>query len=128
MNLESLRLACLQLPETTEGFPFGDGALVLKVADKMFFLISLDRVPPSCNFKLPPEQGLAAREQWPAVGPGYHMNKTHWSTLVLDGSVPEQQVLRWVRDSWMCVVRGMPKRKQNELLAQLDDAGEPTPS
>jgi predicted DNA-binding protein (MmcQ/YjbR family) len=120
MELEALRLHCLSLPETTEGFPFGEGALVLKVSGKMFFLIALDNIPPSCNFKHPPERGEELRERWPALGPGYHMNKTHWSTLQLDGSVPESEIRTWVVESWRSVVAGMSKKRQAELLAQID--------
>ncbi|MFN5223016.1 MAG: MmcQ/YjbR family DNA-binding protein [Bacteroidota bacterium] len=114
MNIEDLRVFCLALPHTSEGFPFDEDTLVFKVAGKMFCLASLkesDRI----NLKCDPELALQLREQYPCVLPGYHMNKKMWNTVILDGSVPRKTLEQWIMHSYKQVVAGLPKKIQNEL-------------
>ena len=114
MNIEDLRVFCLALPHTSEGFPFDEDTLVFKVAGKMFCLASLkesDRI----NLKCDPELALQLREQYPCVLPGYHMNKKMWNTVILDGSVPRKTLEQWIMHSYNQVVAGLPKKTQNEL-------------
>ena len=114
MNIEDLRVFCLALPHTSEGFPFDEDTLVFKVAGKMFCLASLqasDRI----NLKCDPELALQLREQYPCVLPGYHMNKKMWNTVILDGSVPRKTLEQWIMHSYNQVVAGLPKKIQNEL-------------
>jgi predicted DNA-binding protein (MmcQ/YjbR family) len=117
MNAETIRSWALALPDTDEGFPFGPDTLIFKVAGKMFLALSLDDSPPRFNFKAPPEVHVELRERWPAVMPGYHMNKQHWSTVVLDGSVPPAMLQQWVEGSWASVVAGMPAAERRRLQA-----------
>ncbi|REE98553.1 MmcQ/YjbR family DNA-binding protein [Thermomonospora umbrina] len=92
-------------------FPFGDGAGVYKVAGKMFALVAEDTRPLRVSVKLDPEEGLALRAEFPEhVLPGYHLNKRHWNTLVLDGTLGEDEVLGLLRQSYDLVVAGLPKR------------------
>lgn len=114
MNIEDLRLFCLALPHTSEGFPFDEDTLVFKVAGKMFCLASLqesDRI----NLKCDPELAIQLREQYPCVLPGYHMNKKMWNTVILDDSVTRKTLEQWILHSYNQVVSGLPKKTQKEL-------------
>lgn len=117
MNIEQIRHWALALPDTDEGFPFGPDTLIFKVAGKMFLGLSLEAIPPRFNFKAPPEVHLELRERWPSVTPGYHMNKQHWSTVVLDGTVPSALLQQWVEGSWTSVVAGMSASERRRLQA-----------
>ncbi len=117
MNLEALREYCLQKEAVTEGFPFDESTLVFKVAGKMFALVSLDG-DPSVNLKCDPELAMSLREQYPAVTPGFHMNKHYWNTILLDGSLPEKLIREWIDHSYWQVVGGLPAYKQKELKNQ----------
>lgn len=112
MNVEDVRLYCLQKPGTTEHLPFGPDNLVIKVMDKMFALISLDANPLSLNLKCDPELALSLRENHSGVRPGYHMNKHHWNTVVADGSFSETALKQWIDHSYNLVVLGLPKKIQ----------------
>lgn len=114
MNIEELRVFCLSLPHTTDGFPFDEDTLVFKVAGKMFCLASLkesDRI----NLKCDPELASQLREQYPCVLPGYHMNKKMWNTVILDGSVARKTLEQWILHSYKQVVSGLPRKTQKEL-------------
>ncbi len=115
MDQERLRTYCLSKPLVTEGTPFGPDTLVFKVLDKAFALMALSAIPGSVNLKCDPERALQLREAWPAVKPGYHMNKKHWNTVQLDGSVPDKLFLEWVDHSYAQVVAGMPKKHQRAV-------------
>lgn len=118
MNIEELRSYVLKLPATTEGFPFDNDTLVFKVSGKMFLLVSLERQPLSFNFKALPADGLKYREQYPAVSAGYHMDKKHWNTVILDGSVSRDEILRFIKNSYDLVLTKLPKYKQKEIKDQ----------
>jgi len=102
MNIETIREYCISKPEATEGFPFGEDTLVFKVRGKIFALASLDG-DHTVNLKCDPGFALELREKYPAVTPGYHMNKKHWNTIILDGSVPDKEVLTWIDRSYNLV-------------------------
>jgi predicted DNA-binding protein (MmcQ/YjbR family) len=117
MNIESFREYCLSKKGVTESFPFDETTLVFKVLGKMFALT--DTEPPfSINLKFSPEELITAREEFPAVTPGYHMNKQHWNSVLVDGSIPEKIILRWTDYSYDLVVAGLP-RKTRTLLNDL---------
>jgi len=102
MNIELIREYCINKPQVTEGFPFGEDTLVFKVKGKIFALASLDG-DLSVNLKCEPGLALELRENYSAVTPGYHMNKKHWNTIILDGSVPDKEVFRWIDNSYNLV-------------------------
>lgn len=106
MNVEEY---CLSLPGAVEDYPFGDGVAVFKIAGKMFALTNPAGKPSSINLKCDPVLAVSLRQTYPAVTPGYHMNKTHWNTVELDGSVPDQELGRWIRHSYELVA---PKSKE----------------
>ena len=116
-DLNTLKAYCLAKPGSSAGYPFGEGALVFKVLDRMFCLISEDETPLRLNLKCDPDDALALRNQYEAVLPGYHMNKKHWNTLVLDGSLPERLVHELIDHSYDLVVKKMSQAQQRKLRA-----------
>ena len=104
MNIETLREYCISKNSVTESFPFGDDTLVFKADGKIFALVSLDG-DLSINLKCDPLLAIDLRERYSSVTPGYHMNKKHWNTVLLDGSVPEQEVLSWIDHSYNLITK-----------------------
>lgn len=115
MNLQQLREYCLAKPGVEETTPFGPDTLVFKVAGKMFLLTGFDNDPLQFNVKCDPEKAIDLRERYSSVQPGFHMNKKHWNTVIVDGSVSIKLVKEWIDDSYGLVVSGLPK-KEKELL------------
>jgi len=109
MNVEEIRDYCLNKPLVTESLPFDDDTLVLKVAGKMFCLISLDENL-SINIKCDPEKAVELRERYPAVLPGYHMNKKHWNTINIDGSIDDDLLKQWIDNSYELIWNSLPKK------------------
>lgn len=115
MHLEDLRLFALALPGATEDFPFDEHTLALRVGGKIFALLALDAVPPSFNAKCDPERAIELRDTWPAIRPGYHMNKKHWNTVTLDGSVPPALIEELVRHAHTLVWRSLPRKDRDGI-------------
>ena len=99
MDIISLRDYCISKNNATEGLPFGDDTLVFKTGGKIFALVNLEG-DLSINLKCDPVLALELRERYTAVTPGYHMNKKHWNTVFLDGSIPDSMVLSWIDHSY----------------------------
>ncbi|GAB3015539.1 MmcQ/YjbR family DNA-binding protein [Spirosoma pulveris] len=116
MNTETLREYCIGKPAVTESFPFGGDALVFKVGGKMFALLATESQPTTINLKCDPELAVQLREEHSAVAPGYHMNKTHWNTVTLDGRVRSSDVQEWIDHSYELVKRSLPKAVQAQLI------------
>ena len=116
MNTEMLRDYCLAKPGVTESFPFGGDALVFKVGGKMFALLSTESRPTTINLKCDPERAVQLREEHAAVTPGYHMNKTHWNTITLDGLVRKADIQEWIDHSYELVRMSLPKALQAQLI------------
>jgi predicted DNA-binding protein (MmcQ/YjbR family) len=117
MNAEAIREYCLKKKgRITEGFPFGEEVLVFKVQGEIFLLLMLDNQPLSMNLKCDPELAVDLRERYEAVQPGYHMNKKHWNTVVLDGSIPVQEIRKMIDHSYEQIVRGMKRSLRDKLL------------
>jgi predicted DNA-binding protein (MmcQ/YjbR family) len=115
MDAIELRRSCLQLAGAVEDFPFGPETSVFKVAGKMFALSALEREPLAVSLKCEPDLALALRDSYPAVRPGYHLNKRHWNTVSLDDSMPDQLVHDMIEDSYDLVVSALPKRVREQL-------------
>ena len=104
MDIETLREYVLQKPSVTEGFPFGETVLVFKIFTKAFLLVPLDTAQLQFNVKCNPEKAIELRETWPdTVLPGYHMNKKHWNTVIVDGRLSNKQLLEMVDESYRLV-------------------------
>ena len=99
MDIESLREYCISKKGATESFPFGEDTLVFKVTGKIFALVNLDG-DLSINLKCDPTLAIELREMYSSVTSGYHMNKKHWNTVLLDGSVPDKEILSWIDHSY----------------------------
>jgi predicted DNA-binding protein (MmcQ/YjbR family) len=99
MDIVSLREYCISKEGVTESLPFGNDTLVFKKGGKIFALANLDGEL-SLNLKCDPAYALELRERYPAVIPGYHMNKKHWNTILLDGTVPDKEVFSWIDHSY----------------------------
>jgi predicted DNA-binding protein (MmcQ/YjbR family) len=99
MDIESLRDYCLKKKDSNESFPFGEDTLVFKVKGKIFALVNLDS-DLSINLKCDPALAIELRERYASVTSGYHMNKKHWNTINLDGSVPDKEVFSWIDHSF----------------------------
>lgn len=110
-----LRRSCLRLPGSVEEFPFGEEVSVFKVAGKIFALSALKSRPLTVSLKCEPEIAEQLRAAHPAVRPGYHLNKRHWNTVEIDGSLEDRSILDMIEDSYDLVVDGLPKRVQAEL-------------
>jgi predicted DNA-binding protein (MmcQ/YjbR family) len=116
--LEPLRAYCLGKPGVEESYPFGPGALVMKVGGKLFAIIADESDPLTVSLKCEPEIAVILRSRYPAVGPGYHLNKRHWNTVTLDGSIPEEEVLEWIDDSYDLVLEALPRNTRTEVRAR----------
>ena len=104
MNIEILREYCISKKNSTESFPFGEDTLVFKTAGRIFALVNLEG-DLSINLKCNPALAIELRERYSSVIPGYHMNKKHWNTIYIDGSVPDKEVLSWVDHSYDLVLK-----------------------
>jgi len=112
MNIETLREYCLSKPEVEEALPFGPTTLVYKVNGKIFLITGLDEERLSFNVKCDPELAIELREKFTCVLPGYHMNKKHWNTIVVDGSVPGKLLREWIDHSYNLILGAKRKRSK----------------
>ena len=112
MNVEAY---CLTKLAAIEDYPFGPDAAVFKVGGKMFALTAPPGQPTNINLKCEPTLAVSLRQKYPAVTPGYHMNKVHWNSVALDGSVPEEELQRMVDHSYELVVRSLPRLEREAL-------------
>ena len=108
---------CLARPGADEAFPFGPEAAVFRVMGKMFALLGDD--PPRLSLKCDPGVAEALRAAYPAVTPGYHLSKRHWNTVLLDGSVPAEDLRGWIDDSYDLVVAGLTRAQRAALAEQV---------
>ena len=99
----------MKFPESSEDQPFGPDVDVYKVAGKIFVILSPEATPPALSLKCDPVIALELREEFGAVRPGYHLNKSHWNTVLLDDSVPDDEIKKMIIHSYEQVVEGLPK-------------------
>lgn len=116
LNLDSkdLYLYCLTKPWAIEDYPFGPEVIVMKVASKMFALISRRAGQENLSLKCDPDYSEVLRQQYPSITPGYHLNKRHWNTIVLDGSVPEKEIRGLIDHSYELVYKSLPRSKRKK--------------
>jgi len=108
MDIENFRTYCLSKKGVTEEFPFDENTLVFKVGGKMFALLDVNTFE-SVNLKCVPEKAIELREHYTAVQPGFHMNKKHWNTVKMDGSLPDFLIWELVEDSYELVFEKLSK-------------------
>ena len=116
MNIETLREYCLSKKAVTEDFPFGEDTLVFMVLNKIFLLVSLSSNPLQFNAKCDPDKAIELRDQYDVVQPGYHMNKKHWNTIIMNGSLSNAQLKEMIDDSYNLIVQSLPKKERENLL------------
>lgn len=105
MNIEEIREYALSLNNVSEGFPFGNDTLVFKVDNKIFLLASLSAEILQFNVKADPGYAIELRETYSCIRPGYHMNKKHWNTIVVDGQLNARQIKQFIADSYFLVAK-----------------------
>ena len=124
MDFQACRDYCLMQLQSVEDFPFGPDVYVYKVVGKVFAILaeSADPANPaaevrlaSINLKCDPTEAVMLRQIFPAITPGYHMNKRHWNTVGLDNSVPENEIKRMIENSYALVVKNLPKAQRPAL-------------
>ena len=115
MNIELVRDYCLNLKGVIEDYPFDEETLTFKVMGKIFLLASLESIPLQINLKCDPEKAVELREQYESIQPGYHMNKTHWNTVTLDGTMSRGFVEELIKHSYNLVVNGLKKADREKL-------------
>lgn len=115
MNEQTLRRYLLNKRASREDYPFGKDVAVFKIRNKMFALLSQHQGHTSVNLKCDPQQAIMLRDVFDAVLPGYHMNKQHWNTVLLDGSIINGEIERMVDHSYALVVKGLPKKQRIAL-------------
>ncbi len=116
MNIETLRTYCLAKKGVEDGFPFGEETLVFKVGGKIFLLASLYANPLQFNAKCDPDRAIELREQYEAILPGYHMNKLHWNTVIIDGTLSSSLLKQLIDDSYELIVQSLPKKVREGLV------------
>ncbi|NJM78566.1 MAG: MmcQ/YjbR family DNA-binding protein [Flavobacterium sp.] len=118
MNIQQLYEYCLSKKGVTEHFPFNEDTLVFKVGGKMFCLTSLakwEEGNPSVNLKCTPKLAIELREKYEAILPGYHMNKKHWNTVLLNNEIPNKKVIHFINHSYELVFASLPKKIRQEI-------------
>lgn len=116
MNIETLRNYCMAKPGATESFPFDEVTLVFKVGNKIFALANTEGQPTTLALKCDPERAMQLREEHDAVVPGYHLNKKHWNTITINGSVQSRELRDWIDHSYELVSQRLSKAVRAELM------------
>ncbi len=114
MILEQFRNICSALNGATEDFPFDEKTLVCRVAGKIFAITNIDSFE-MISVKCDPADALFLREKYAAVIPGYHLNKRHWNSIMMDGTVSDELLSLWIRDSYNLVVSKLPVNARKSL-------------
>jgi len=115
VDFADARAYLLSRPDAFEDFPFGGDVYVYKVVDKMFATLVENDALARMNLKCDPTEAQFLRDTYDAVLPGYHMNKTHWNTVLLDGSIPRGELERMIDRSYALVVKRLKKADRTAL-------------
>lgn len=115
MTTEDIIQYCLSKNGTYEDYPFGPEPLVIKVGSKMFILVSVRGGKTHISLKCDPFIAESFRQQYPAVTPGYHLNKQHWNTIAVDGSIPDQELFWMIDHSYDLVLKSLTKAEKESL-------------
>ncbi|MBX3162853.1 MAG: MmcQ/YjbR family DNA-binding protein [Bacteroidetes bacterium] len=110
MNTEDIRNYCLLKKGTTESFPFDEDTLVFKAGGKMYLLMSISSNPVAFSIKCQPEKAVELREIYSSIYPAFHMNKTHWSTVRCDNTIPRKLILEIIDNSYALIIKSLPKK------------------
>ncbi len=116
LSYEDVRAYCLSRPAAVEEFPFGPDVRVFKVMGKMFALMPVDTL--SISLKCDPVLAQMQRDTYPAVQPGYHLNKRHWNSVTVDGTIADDEIEEMIRHSYDLIVKKL-KKADRETLAKM---------
>ena len=116
MDYHAARGYLLARPEAREDFPFGPDVAVMKIGNRMFATLALSGGEGRMNLKCDPNEAIMLRDVFDAVLPGYHMNKKHWNTIVLDGSIPVPEIERMIDRSYGLVVKSLRRAEREALI------------
>lgn len=131
VNEQDIEQYLLSKPESSLYYPFGDDVKVFRVKKKMFATIAHGSTAKSAkandqakahfwvNLKCDPEEAVMLRDIFPAIIPGYHMNKSNWNSVILDGSIPQGELERMMDNSYLLTVSKMTKKEQKSILVHL---------
>jgi len=115
MRFDELEAICLSKKSSIKEFPFGDEVAVFKVMNKMFALVGINNNPLRINLKATPDDCLAYRDIYQCVTPGYHMNKKHWNTVVIDGEMPQEILEDMIDESYELIVSKLTRTQKEQL-------------
>ena len=115
MNLENLKSYLKSKKGSSEDYPFGPDTLVVKVGGKMFSLFGEEDNPIRMNLKCDPNEAIILRDMFDSVIPGYHMNKEHWNTVILNGTIPDEEIRKMIDESYRLVVKSLTKADRDKL-------------
>ena len=115
MKKDKVKKYFLSCPESYEDFPFGAEITIFKVKDKWFGLLTEREGSLQINLKCDPDEALILRDLFKSVVPGYHMNKKHWNTIILDGTIPEKEIAAMIYSSYVLIVDKLKKKDRLAL-------------
>ncbi|HOF33323.1 MAG TPA: MmcQ/YjbR family DNA-binding protein [Spirochaetota bacterium] len=116
MDLTEIRNYCIKKPGSTEDFPFDFDILVIRLSVKIYLLTDIKTVPLKINLKCDPDNALYLREHYKdKILPGHHMNKKHWNTVIIDGSIPENEIYKMIDESYSLVYKGLNRKQQEKI-------------
>lgn len=116
MNIQEFRAYCFTKPACTEDFPFDENSLCLRVGGKIFCIASIDAIPLKVNLKCDPEKAIELREKFDAIIPGFHMNKKHWNTVILDGSLDLDLIKSLIDESYDLIFASLKKSERESII------------
>jgi predicted DNA-binding protein (MmcQ/YjbR family) len=115
MDFEDVKQYCLNKKSVTMDFPFDENTLVFRVGGKIFLLTNINKPDLSINLKCDPLLAASLRQEYASITPGYHMNKRHWNTVAVDGSIPTEKILWMIDMSYDLVLKSL-KKSDRELI------------
>ena len=115
MNLSELTYTLLAFAGATEEYPWGSSPMVIKVGGKMFAIVGLEADPLKISLKADPEDAIIQRNMYEAVQPGYHLNKEHWNTVILDDSIPDKLLKQMIDESYQLVSKKLSRKVKLEI-------------
>lgn len=118
MDFQTISSYCLLKKGAIQDYPFGNDVLVIKVASKMFALISEQKNQLTISLKCDPVLAENLRQQYPCITPGYHLNKSHWNTIVVDGSLSKSELSKMIDHSYDLVFKGLKKLDKESIMKQ----------
>lgn len=115
-DFEKLRDMCLSLKGVTEDTPFDETTLCFRVGGKIFAITDIESRPLSINLKCNPEKAVEYREHYDFIKPGWHMNKTHWNTVIVESDIDETFLMELIEHSYDLIFSKLTKKQKSEII------------